>query len=246
MSNGAWFVELDHDPEWQQRLSSDPKEQSNEDWMADYNHTLEEEQSMPIIAKDTGGRDFEIPEQGTHIALCTQVIHLGIQPSKNPAYKPKDTIYIRWELPNERMKWEKDGKQMEGPMVVSNFYTNSLSPKSYLRKDLEGWRAKSFTEEELQGFDVTNILGKACMLTIIHNDSGGKTYANVATVSALPKGTPAPKPEGDLVVYTADEPEAYENLPEFLQKKIDTQIREEDIHDAGSQASEEFDDDIPF
>src|SRR3990167_3685661 len=45
----------------------------------------------------------------------------------------------------------------EGPfagnrMTISKFYTLSLSEKANLRKDLEGWRGKSFTESELEGF----------------------------------------------------------------------------------------------
>ena len=199
---------------------------------------------MPIIAKDTGGGDFKIPDQGTHIAVCNMVVHIGLQPASNPAYKPKDTIYIRWELPNERMTWtDKEGKEHEGPMVIGNYYTNSLSPKSYLRKDLEGWRAKAFTEEELNGFDVLKILGKPCMVTIVHNTSGQKTYANVASVAAIPKGTTAPEAEIDLLKYSADDPEDKEKLPEWLQDKISKQI----IPEQEPQSQEpDFDDDIPF
>lgn len=203
---------------------------------------------MPIIAKDTGGGDFKIPEQGTHLAICNMVVHLGVQPAKNPAYKPKDTIFVRWELPEERMEWkDKEGVEHEGPMVISNFYTNSLSPKSYLRKDLEGWRAKAFTEEELKGFDVLNILGKPCMLTIVHNESGGKTYANVTSVSALPKSMKAKQAEMKLIKYCADDPEQFDDLPEWLQEKIEKQIIPEQEPD--SQANKDWEDDlgdIPF
>lgn len=202
---------------------------------------------MPIIAKETGGQDFKIPDQGTYLAVCNMVVHMGVQPSKNPTYKPKDKIYIRWELPEERMEWEKDGVKHEGPMVIGSTYTLSLSPKAILRQDLEGWRGKAFTEEELHGFDVLKILGKPCLLTIVHNESGGKTYANVASVAALMKGQTAGESEMGLLKYSADEPQDKEKLPDWLQKKIDEQIVDNEFdQDVPKSVEEEFSDSIPF
>jgi len=39
-------------------------------------------------------------------------------------------------------------------LMISKRYTMSLGEQSTLRKDLESWRGKKFTPEELQGFDL--------------------------------------------------------------------------------------------
>ncbi len=62
-----------------------------------------------------------------------------------------------------------------------------------MRKDLESWRGRKFTQQELQGFDVETIIGVPCLLNIIQEDKGGETYANVASIMRLPKGLPALK-----------------------------------------------------
>src|SRR5208337_1405024 len=66
-------------------------------------------------------------------------------------------------------------------------YTLSLHEKAALRKDLESWRGRTFTEEELKGFDVENVLDVPCLLNVIHNGTSGTVYANVSGIMKLPK-----------------------------------------------------------
>jgi hypothetical protein len=51
---------------------------------------------------------------------------------------------------------------------------------------LESWRGKSFTDDELRGFDLTNLLDKWCMITVQHRESNGKTYADAVAVTPVP------------------------------------------------------------
>jgi len=76
------------------------------------------------------------------------------------------------------------------PYLVHKRYTCSLHEKSGLCKDLEAWRGKPFTPEELLGFDLENLLGKPCMLSVIHVERNGSTYANVSGVMKSPRGIP--------------------------------------------------------
>ena len=73
---------------------------------------------------------------------------------------------INFELPN----LTKEFKPGEGqkPFSIGKEYTLSLSSKSNLYKDLVSWRGKPFTEEELEGFDLSKLLGKPCQIQIIH------------------------------------------------------------------------------
>ncbi len=172
---------------------------------------------MALMAKDTGGGSFELTPAGNHIGVCYMVCDLGDQES---TYQGESKILrkvrVSWELPGEHMA---DGR----PFSVSKIYTLSLSEKANLRKDLESWRGRAFTDEELEGFDLFNVLGKACMINIIHEASNNKTYANVASVASLPKGVTAPQATNAQVAFSLEDAnarEVYAALPEWLQGKI--------------------------
>lgn len=208
---------------------------------------------MPLNYKASAGTgDFHLVPAGSHIAVCDIVADLGIQPGSGLYPKPKRQVHIRFELPNERVDFEKDGKRQQGPAVIGRTYTASMNEKANLRHHLESWRGRQFTDEEAEGFDVSAILGKPCMLTIIHTQKDGKTYANIAGIGGLPKGV-SPKgilPEMLPVYFAPDSLSTYNQLPEWMRKKIDAQIIEEPQDQPSRQDSYESteitDDDIPF
>jgi hypothetical protein len=133
--------------------------------------------------------DFELPPAGTHLAVAYRVIDLGTQKSSYQG-KEKDAhkIIISWELPEEKMS---DGR----PFTISNRYTWSMNEKALLRKNLEAWRGKAFSVEDFgpKGFNIKNILGKGCLLTITEKENGDKHYANVTGISKLMKGMTTPE-----------------------------------------------------
>ena len=202
---------------------------------------------MSATAKDSGGGDFKKVPPGTHAAVCNMVINLGEQPT---SYQGQDTglktqVYIRWETPHERVEYEIDGVQKEGPLSIGKTYTLSLSEKASLRKDLEGWRGKAFTQEELAGFDVDKILGKCCQIIVTHKEANGNTYANVTGVAGWPKGVDKASAENELVSYAADNVKHYENLPKWIKEKLNGGTMQ-NVAPANDPHSEDFDDDIPF
>lgn len=167
---------------------------------------------MGTVASDNGGKEFPQAPAGTHLAICYMVVDIG-QQETHFGMKPK--IVIGWELPHEKME---DGR----PFAVSGFYTLSLSEKANLRKDLEAWRTRPFTEEEVKGFDVKNVLGKPCQVTIIHNLKDGKSKASVASVTGVAKGMEVPPRTNDLLHFDMDNPDkaTLEKLPEWIKKQI--------------------------
>lgn len=165
-----------------------------------------------ILLKETPG--VQCPA-GTHIAICFRIVDIGTQP--DTGYGEKHKLVINWELPHERIQIE--GKDL--PMSVSKIYSVSLNKKASLRKDLVAWRGREFTAKELEGFELKNVLGKACQVTIVHNEEG---RAKVDSVVGLPKGMDPGKPVNPLVEYSIDDGrdnQTYKNLPEWLRKMCD-------------------------
>ena len=138
-----------------------------------------------IIAVE-GGEAFPLASEGTHAAVCVDVVDLGMVDTEYMGEKKKKhKIYIAWQIGEKRG----DGNQFE----LRSYYVLSLHEKANLRKDLESWRGRRFTLDELQGFDVGPLVGASALLNVLHNESKGKTYANVAGVMPLPNGMTAPE-----------------------------------------------------
>jgi hypothetical protein len=203
--------------------------------------------SLTVSAKQGSNKEYELAPAGNHLAICFQMIDLGEQyNAKYDSWQHK--VQIGWELPNELMA---DGR----PFMVSSRYTMSLNEKAILRRDLESWRGRPFTPEEEAGFDLKNVVGKPCMVNVVHNPVGDRTYANIKSVAAIPKGMTIPDQINDSVIFEIDQTnpdlEMYYSLPEFLQKTI-SESRTWQTLDGSSQAldtsapSGEPEDDIPF
>lgn len=166
---------------------------------------------MSLTATDKGG-EFETTPEGTYVARCYKIIDLGTQVS--PTFGTEaHKVMISWELFDDEVKMS-DGR----PFQVSQFYTVSLNEKANLRKHLEAWRGKKFTQEELDGFDLGNVLGAYCMIQVVHSDDG--KYANVNSIMSYKGEKPAPVNEN--VIFDIDEPNmsVFDDLSDNMKAKI--------------------------
>lgn len=171
---------------------------------------------MSLIAS-TVSEDFELTPAGTIAAICWRVIDLGTQQSNwEGQVKRAKKIAISWELPSEKMA---DGTRV---FSIHKRYTISLHEKATLRKDLEAWRGVPFTDEELRGFDISKLLGKACLLGIVHERKDGKTFADITSILKLPKGMPIPEPVNNPVRFDLSEfsQTVYDSFSESLKATI--------------------------
>lgn len=204
---------------------------------------------MAIMAKETGGKDFKKVPPGAHFAICNMVVDCGLQ--EGFSGKPQHKVYLRWEVPDERVSYEKDGHQIEGPCSIGSLYTLSLSEKANLRKVLENWRGKPFTPQELQGFDITTVLGKCCQIMVTHSEDG--KYANVTGVMGISKDqrerARSASPENVPLAYSLDEhdPRVFSGLPNWLKEKIENRLEAPtEPGPSTGKPVDDFDDDIPF
>lgn len=154
-------------------------------------------------------------EAGVYMAVCVGFIDLGEQYSekfKNYSYKG---MYV-WELPGETI--EIDGKIEH--RQLSKEFTISGSNKSNLRKFVESWNGKNYSDEEFMEFDLFEQVGKVCMLNVVLNET--KEYANVDNLMPIPKGLPAPTTSTELIKWDMDawNDEVFAKLPEWIQEKI--------------------------
>jgi len=175
---------------------------------------------MSLIAKKRGD-DFQQVPAGTHPAICNAVIDLGLQ---DGPYGTKPQVLLRFEFPTELIE---SGEYKGEPMVMSAFYTNSLSDKANLRRDLEGWRGKTFTETELEGFDLKNVLGKPCTIGVYHNENG---KARIQSISAAMKGMDH-ELHNDLMWFSLDHHDEnskeFAALPEWVQDIVKKRVEED-------------------
>lgn len=156
------------------------------------------------------------------MARCYSIIDLGTQTTTG-AFGTKEQRKIRviWELPDEKAVF--DEAKGEEPFTIAKEYTLSLYEKANLRHDLESWRGKPFTAEELKGFDISKLIGAPCLLSIIHKTAkSGNEYAAIASVSSLPKGMKCPDQYNKRVEYSIEDGQntTFLALPKWLQETI--------------------------
>ena len=220
-------------------------------WRQEYEQyeqeSLTKDLDMGRYASDSGNKEFQQLTPGTHLARCYSIVDLGVQRGEYQGSPTvRNQIVVRWEVPGETIEIDGEAK----PLTISRFYTNSLNEKSTLRHDLVAWRGREFTAEELMKFDLENILGKACLLTVAHNDKG---KARVLAVSGLAKGMTCPPQYNPSEVFWLDEWDQakFDALPEGFQRII-KESDEYKARVAGKQspskatADDEFEDSIPF
>jgi hypothetical protein len=159
-------------------------------------------------------KEFDLAPAGSHAACLIAIIDLGTHRETFQGQDPRDNrkVFLAWEIDN-------DGEN--GRTVIGREYNVSFTSKSALRIMVEKWRGKQFGEDE--EFDLTKLLGKACLLTVTHSTNGDRTFAKIDGVAPMPKGMAALKPSRTPVSFDADSgatfPDA-EWLPWTFGKKL--------------------------
>ena len=168
---------------------------------------------MSLTVNATEGTGIQPIAEGTYLAICNMLVDLGLQ--FNETYKNSSRkVLIGWEIPDET--YEYDGETHR--KTLSKRYTASLSERATLRQDLAAWRGRDFTQEELAAFDLRNIVGVSCLINVIHKESNGKTYANISSIMALPKGMKKATLNEPPIIFDLDTDDlsVIDNLPAWI------------------------------
>lgn len=209
---------------------------------------------MAITATNTGTKRELIPAD-TYVARCYSMVHIGTNDEVILGEtKRMNKVRLTWELPNELREF--DG--VEKLLVISKEYTLSMHEKSNLRKDLENWRGKGFTEDEAKAFDITKLLGIPCMLSVVHSVSkSGDKYNKIGSISKLMKGMVCPdqfNPSFEFNFTDKFNDEIVESFPEFIKDKIKSSEEYRELKagvtdndtDESQPDNEPESDDLPF
>jgi len=182
---------------------------------------------MSFFVEDRGG-SFEATPPGMHLARCYRIVDLGTQKTEYMGQvKFLHKIMLGWEIHGTDDSG-KEIKMRDGrPFAIFKNYTLSWSDKANLRLDLQSWRGKPFSNEEMRRFDLKNVLGAWCMLNVIERaGQDGKMYVNVSAVSPVPsmiKQAGLPQAVNPNEIFNLEEPdmELFNKFSEHLKRKIE-------------------------
>lgn len=221
---------------------------------------------MSLIARASEGGTFTPVPPGMHLARCYRVVDLGTQKSEYLGQiKNLPKIMIQFEVHSEDDNGNALVTGKGEPMTISKNFTLSLAEKATLRKDLVSWRGREFTNEELNGFELKNILGAWAYLSIAKSTgNNGKEYTNIMSINPVPpalKKNGLPNGYNPTALFSLDDPnmEMFGTFSDGLKQKImaspEWQRREYETAESRSGADREarkgsgfddMDDDIPF
>jgi hypothetical protein len=203
---------------------------------------------MGLTAKDKGGGDYTPIPEDLHLAICYGIWDIGTQFSEKYG-KTIHKVIIVWEIPGCRGEFEQDGVKKNLPRAISKRYTLSLHKKADMRKDLESWRGRKFTDDELKGFDIKKLLGVPCQIQILHAKVDDKVYANIAAITKAPAGTNI-KPENPLKFFSFEEGQPVpDGTPDWIRdliKQSEEAMRETGYSTEQDHPDRQIDEGIPF
>jgi hypothetical protein len=181
-----------------------------------------------VMAREPQGGSFRPVPAGVWVARCFRIVDLGTQTVEwQGDVKLQRKVQLTWELFGEDEAGVPLVELDSGkPLTISKRYTLSLSDKAKLRADLQAWRGKPFTKEELAGFELDALAGKYCMLNVTQDlGANGRTYSNVSSITPLPAAMRKNPPPGvhPTLIFDIDNPDmiAFNGFYEALRATIE-------------------------
>jgi hypothetical protein len=174
---------------------------------------------MKAPVNSGGSQTRQIAPEGAYPARCYQIIDKGTTFDEKWGNKKRKVQFL-FELPTETAVFSED--KGEQPFYVKTVFNLTMGEKASLRKFIESWIGKKLTDSQAADFDITKLLGHPGMVNIAHNGKEDRVYANIMSISPLPKGFACPPAINELLTYDTTEhnAEVFAKLPEFLQEDI--------------------------
>lgn len=197
---------------------------------------------MSLKAKRTkqvsnSGMSNPVLEPDNYPARLVQVIDMGKRASFFDPEKINHEINLTYELVSEFMVDDKGEPIEDKPlwlsetinmvdmpdhMTVSEIYADQFKSKSKLVQ-----RCKTFDPKGELDFDLTELVGKPCSLTVVQYKKKDDSLGNkIGAVTGLMKGMVIAELVDEPKVFALDEPDMtiFGSLPEWFQEKIKENI----------------------
>jgi hypothetical protein len=190
---------------------------------------------MGLVIKNEAASPIEA---GSWAATCSGYIQLGTHTSDFGGGDTKrgPRIMLVWNMPDQRRE-------------ISRRYSLTMHPKGSLRPAIEAMMGRLSPEMEAE-FDLDHILGKPCLLDIKQKvKADGKTFAEIASVSSLPRGMPRPAPTDTKTYVMHDAAGNFIFPPEWIPAWIINIIKDSEEYVAavgGSSGSAPTKEEAPF
>jgi hypothetical protein len=148
-----------------------------------------------VTARDQAGpeRERALPEAGQGQGVLVDVIDLGMKADSYQGGEehlvPKVALVFQTAETNAET-----GKRYH----VHKEYTVSMGKKSNLRKDLETWRGREYSDDEAKrGVDLASLVGANALLNMVHkvSNQSGKPFVKIIAIGGLPRGMEKIKPQ---------------------------------------------------
>lgn len=139
--------------------------------------------SDTILARGSDSK-FKPHPTGQYVAQCVDTIDLGEKvqdfPGSTPYVAQACALVFRTGERNDET-----GDYID----IAKEYTVSMGEKANLRKDLQQWRGREYTKEQVEeGVPLDKLTGNHALITVSHRTSGkGRTYANITAIVGIPK-----------------------------------------------------------
>ena len=162
---------------------------------------------MPLYGKVDDSPKLMLP--GEHKARCISVVDLGTHKMKKYGIW-LHKMMLELEMPEVK---KPDGECFTVEIVC----TLSMHPKSRLRRHIELWRSKVFTDQEAEEYDIFNLLDVPAIINVTINN--GKMFAR----NIMPlKKSECPERINDLSAFSlsAFDQKVFESLSKRLQSRI--------------------------
>jgi hypothetical protein len=213
---------------------------------------------MSLIAKYNSESSFTPVPPGMHLARCYRIVDKGTQKSEYQGQvKYVQKVMIQFEVHGEDDQGKPLLTNKGEPLSISKNYTLILAERATLRKDLASWRGKDFTNEELRGFELKNVLGVWGMISVsMAKGNNGKDYTNIMSINPVPaaiKKNGLPEGFNTTAMFTIENPdmELFETFSNGLREIIKSSPEWQARDGSNSQVRQgssigDMDDDIPF
>ena len=215
---------------------------------------------MGLTVKASGGSStFKPVPSGMHLARCYRIVDMGTQITTwKGVSKEQPKVMLQFEVHSEDADGNAVVTDKGEPMSISKNFTASLEEKAILRQELENWRSRAFTKEELKGFHLKNVLGAWAMLSVVKEQGNdGNEYTNISSinpVSSQIKKAGLPAGHNELKIFDLENPDMalFETFGNKIKEKIQStpewnkKITPTPKTAQPSSGFDDMDSDIPF